>query len=482
MTNTYVDNLDFYEEKINPADSNQYEYEGEWKEFRVVTEKIHIKGGKTVEKELQFSHRGAVVSGFKDFPGKTVSMHWVGDEPSNEMQTCYLLNKAKNWTDFKNAFRTFKSLSQNVAYADVAGNIGLFCAAGIPIRQRDEVIAILPGWTSKYDWHGFVPFEKLPYLYNPARGFVASANNKTTSNDYPYHIGTWYSLPGRYERIVELLTAKEKFSIDDFKSIQLDQHSTMAEDYMPALLGAIRNEQNFTELQKQAASALKQWNCDMKADAAAPLLFESVYLQTIRNLFDDEMGDKLGGEFLDISQASRISTDQIWLRGASLWSDDINTPGITESFSDILLKSFRETVDSLSKELGPDFSQWQWGRLHQLTLAHPLSKVAILNKLLKLNRGPFPVGGSFHTVSPYSYPFEKPFLSDHGSSHRHIFDVNNWDNSITVIPTGNSGIPSSPNYCDQTPLYINGLYHPDPFSRPAVEANALYRMKFRPKQ
>jgi penicillin G amidase len=482
MTNTFVDNLDFYEEKLNPADSNQYEYEGEWKEFKMVKEKIKVKGGKEVDRVLQFSHHGAVVSGFKDFPGKTVSMHWVGDEPSNEMQTVYNLNRANNWTDFTNALRTFKAISQNIVYADVNGNIGLFCAAGVPIRKRDAVIAILPGWTSEYDWQGFVPFEKLPYLYNPAGGFVASANNKTTGNDYPYHIGTWYCLPSRYDRITELLNAKEKYSIEDFKSIQLDQHSKMAEKYMPALLRAIGSEQDFTGTQKQAAGILKEWNCDMKADAAAPLLFESIYLQTIRNLYDDEMGDKLGGEFLEIIQASRLSTDQIWQKGASLWTDDINTPAIKESFSDILLKSFKETVDSLTNEFGPDVSQWQWGKLHQLTLAHPLSKVAILNKMLKLNRGPFPVGGSFHTVSPYSYPFEKPFLCDHGSSHRHIFDVSNWDNSLTVIPTGNSGIPASPNYCDQTQLYINGQYHPDPFSRQAVEAITMYRMKFTPKR
>jgi len=478
MTNTYVDNLDFYEEKINPADSNQYEYEGEWKDFSVVMEKIKTKEGDIVEKVLKFSHRGAVISGYKDFPGKTVSMHWVGDEPSNEMQTVYWLDRAANWTDFKDAFRTFQSLSQNVAYADIKGNIGLFCAAGVPIRQRDAVNAILPGWTSQYDWRGFVPFEELPYLYNPAIGFVVSANNKTTGNDYPYHIGTWYSLPSRYERITERLSEKEKFSVDDFKSVQLDQHSKLAEKYMPALLQVISNEQGFTEVQKQAAHALKLWDFNMKADAAAPLLFECTYLQVMRNLFEDEMGERLGKQFINSSQVSWNSTEKIWLKGTSLWSDDINTPGVAESFSDILMKSFKEMVDSLDHEFGPDLSQWQWGRLHQITLSHPLAKVAILEKLLDLNRGPYPVGGSFHTVSPYSYPNSAPFHVDHGASHRHIFDLSNWDNSITVIPTGNSGIPASPNYCDQTQLYLEGKYHPDPFSQEAVEKNAVYRMRF----
>jgi penicillin G amidase len=478
MTNTYVDNLDFYEEKINPADSNQYEYEGEWKTFTTTMEKIRTKEGDTMEMELKFSHRGAIVSGYKDFPGKVVSMHWVGDEPSNEMQSVYLLDRAKNWKDFTEALRTFQALSQNVAYADVSGNIGLFCAAGIPIRQRDEIIAVLPGWTGKYDWKGFVPFEELPYLFNPSNGSVASANNKTTGNDYPYHIGTWYSLPSRYDRITELLNAKEKFSIDDFKDIQLDQHSKLAEEFMPDLLNAVANAADLTGSQKQAADILKSWDYVMKADGAAPLLFECICLQTMRNLYDDELGDQLGEKFLENSQVSRISTRQIWLKGSSIWTDDIKTPDTIESFADILMKSFREIVDSLGNEYGTDVSKWQWGKRHEVILAHPLSKVAILDKLLGLSRGPFPVGGSFHTVSPYSYTFEKLFLSDHGSSHRHIFDLSNWDNSVTVIPTGNSGNPASPNYCDQTKLYIDGKYHPDPYSRQAVEANTVYRMKY----
>jgi penicillin amidase len=478
MTNTYVDNVDFYEEKINPSDSNQYEYEGEWKEFNTLATVIKTKEGESIEKELRFSHRGAIVSGYKDFQGKTVSMHWVGDEPSNEIKTVYYLNRADNWNEFKEALRTFRSISQNIVYADLNGNIGLFCAAGIPIRKRDAVIRVLPGWTRTYDWQGFVPFEKLPYLYNPVKGFVASANNKTTGNDYPYHIGTWYALPSRYDRITELLGEKEKLSIDDFKSIQLDQHSKLAERYMPAILRALGNGQDFTEVQKQAADILRQWDFNMKADAAAPLIFECTYLQTTLNLYNDELGDLLGDKFFSTANIARIATYQIWMHGASLWTDDVKTPDIKESLADILLKSFKETVDSLSHEFGPDVTQWHWGDRHQVILAHPLSKVAILEKLLDLNRGPFPVGGSFHTVSPYSYSNAAPFLSDHGSSHRHIFDLSNWDHSLTVIPTGNSGIPASPHYCDQTPLYIAGKYHPDPFSREAVEQNAVYRMKF----
>jgi penicillin amidase len=478
MTNAYVDNLDFYEEKINQADSGQYEYKGEWLNFTLVNEKINTKEGEVFERELKFSHRGTVVSGIKNFPGKVVSMHWVGDEPSNEMQTVYYLNRAGNWNDFKKALLTFQSISQNIVYADVKGNIGLYCAGGVPVRKRDAVIAILPGWTDEYDWKGYVPFDELPHCYNPEQGFVASANNKTTDNSYPHHIGTWFSLPNRYLRIVELLAARDKHSVDDFKAIQLDQQSKLAELYMPALLKALEKAKEFNETENQAAEILKQWDYTMKPDAPAALLFESIYLRTFNNLYADEMGEELAGKFAEVSQVSRISTEQIWLAGQSPWTDDINTPALAETLEDILAKGFKEAVDTLSKQYGPDAAHWQWGKEHQITFAHPLSKVAILDRLFDLNRGPFPVGGSFHTVAPFSYSNSKPFLSDHGASHRHIFDLGNWDHSVTVIPTGTSGIPASKHYCDQTDLYIKGEYHPDYFSAEKVNEHAMYQQKF----
>jgi len=260
MTNTYVDNLDFYEEKINPADSGQYEFNGEWKNFEIQKVVIKISNGTQVERQLRFTHRGAVVSSFKHIPGKVISMHWVGDEMSNEFRSVLLLNKANNWNDFREALKTFTSISQNIVYADKKGNIGLYCAAGVPIRKRDIAFGILPGQTDEYDWKGYVPFDQLPHLYNPAQGFVASANNRTASADYPYHIGSWYSLPSRFERITEMLEDKNILSIDDFKAIQNDQHSRLAEKYMPSLLRSLEAHAGWNDAEKKALAMLKNWD------------------------------------------------------------------------------------------------------------------------------------------------------------------------------------------------------------------------------
>ena len=125
----------------------------------------------------------------------------------------------------------------------------------------------------------------------------------------------------------------------------------------------------------------------------------------------------------------------------------------------------RETVQYLTAKLGADMALWEWGKLHTFQLAHPMGKVKMLDKALGLNKGPYEMPGSFHTICPYSYSWGNLYNVNHGASHRHIFDVANWDNSKTVIPTGVSGIPASKYYCNQTEMYIHNKYHKDNFSK-----------------
>jgi penicillin amidase len=478
MTNTYVDNMDFYLEKINPEDSSQYLYMDEWRNFKVKSEQIVIKGGDTVWRDIIFSHRGPVVSGFKKMGKDIFTMHWVGDEFSNEIRTVYLLNRAGNWEEFKEALKTFLSISQNIVYADQEGNIGLFCAAGIPVRKRTGTFGLLPGWTDEFNWKGMVPFEELPYSYNPQSGFVSSANNKTVDETYPYHVGSWYALPYRIDRIRELLAEKEILSVDDFRNIQLDQKSKMAMHFQPALLKSLSNRDELSVLQQQCLKLVETWDGTMNKTSPEAAIFETFYIRLKENLFSDELGTDLYNNMNNVATIIRPAVYRILEKNESIWADDVTTE-VMESLADIYARSFRESVDDLQQRFGDNPSQWEWGNLHQITLQHPLSSVRILDRVFSLNRGPFPVGGSFHTVSPYSYSSDDPAKVGHGSSHRHIFNFDNWDESLTVIPTGNSGIPAGRHYCDQTKMYIEGDYHKDLFSREAVESNALYHMNFR---
>jgi penicillin amidase len=175
----------------------------------------------------------------------------------------------------------------------------------------------------------------------------------------------------------------------------------------------------------------------------------------------------------------RVGIYNIW-NNDSKWWDNINTTDKIEKMDDIIYHSYIETINELSATYGSEVNNWRWGDAHKLTLKHPLGSVAILDKLFGLNKGDFEVPGSYHTTSPYGYKFTSPFAVSHGASQRHIYVVGDWDKSITVIPTGNSGNPGSKYYANQTDLFISNEYHPDWFSKEKVVENAKYISVFSP--
>ncbi|WP_321369097.1 penicillin acylase family protein [uncultured Draconibacterium sp.] len=478
MTNVMVDDLDFYAEKLN-EDSTKYWFDGAWRNLKIEKETIKTKEGEEFEEDLKFTHRGPMVNRFKKEKETPLSIRWLGNEMSNEIRTVFLLNRADNWSEFRDAVSTFISVSQNVVYADVKGNIGLQCSAGLPVREGSG-IQIYPGDSSKYDWQGLVPFEELPYEFNPERGYVSSANNKTAPDDYPHYISHWFATPSRIDRIREMLETKEKLGINDFKAMHSDWKSKTAEQMTAIFVESLRKQTNLNETEQAAFNKLKSWDYNLTRESQAASIFEILYRRSMENLVKDELSPEL---FRGMSGQKMLLENlmiNLLAEGKSEWTDNVMTEEV-ESFDDVVVLSFQETVEELTTALGNNVDEWNWGKIHSFTLSHPLGVVDILNKALKLNRGPFEVPGSYHTVCPYSYSFTNLYETVHGASHRHIYSTQNWDESETVIPTGTSGIPASDFYLDQTELYLNDHYHSDLFTKQDLEENAAFRMQLNPK-
>ncbi|HIP47838.1 MAG TPA: penicillin acylase family protein [Lutibacter sp.] len=473
MTNVGVDTMDFYIETVN-KDTTQYMLDGKWKDFIIKKELIHTKEGQTIEKINRFTHRGPVISGFKK-TNKLISMHWTGNEESNDIRTLFLLNRAKNWTEFKDACSSFKAVSQNIAYADVDGNIGLQCSAGIPIRPA-KGNQIFPGETSQYDWNSFYPFEKLPYTYNPDCGYVFSANNRTTTSDSLY-ISSWFALPNRSNRIEQMLKEKERLSISDFKDMHTDVHSVMVDDMKPIIIKALAN-QKLSQIQTDAFNKLSNWNNELTKDSSEALIFETLYKTLGKNIVKDELGTELYNEFKKVNVLSSYMIDRIFKERESILCDDTNTKDYVENLDDIIVISFKETITSLSEQFGNSVVSWKWGDKHKLLLEHPLGKNKMLDYIFNLNRT-YDAGGSFHTVNVFAY--KSNYIAHHGASQRHIYSTANWDNSQTIIPTGISAIPASKHYCDQSEMYMNGEYHSDYISLEKIKELAVYKNSFQPK-
>ena len=495
LSNLCSDDIDLYAERINPENPDQYLFNGGWKDIIRTNEIITVKHGEQDTVTIRFTHRGPILSGLLDIKNtslKTVwtgyeffkdmihigdvslSMRWTGNNPSDEVRSIYLVNRAKGWDDFRSALSTFRSISQNFVYADTSGNIGLQAAAGIPVRKGNGIM-IRGGETDEYDWKGMVPFEQLPFSFNPENGQVSSANNRTVSSDYPYFISQDYFLPYRINRIRQMLDEKVILGLDDFKRMLNDQHFYLAGLLTPYILRLKERMDELSALEVTALDILSGWDYDMNASLTAPTIFEFFRISLKRNLLADELGDLfehlnyLTGEYY----VYRIITEK-----PDGWIDNINTAE-TETLDDILMQSFKDCMGELVNQFGKNPENWKWGKIHTVTFAHPIGSVRVLNWIYDLNSPEFGVGGSDQTVCPY-FSFEPGFKAVNGASMRYICNTADWDESYSVIPGGISGVPGSEFYLSQAQTYIEGKFYKDHFSDEAVRASSKYTLVLRP--
>jgi penicillin amidase len=476
LTHLMVDDVDLFAEKINPENHNQYFFNGEWKNLESKNEIIIIKGRKQDTISIKSTHRGPIISGMQNVDDVSLSMRWAGNDYSDESRSIYLINRASNWDDFRSGLKTFRSINQNFVYADVDGNIGLNSAGGIPIRKGPGYM-VRNGETDEYDWKGYVPFDQLPFSFNPVKGYVSSANNKTVSDDYPYYISSDFVMPYRINRIRQMLDEKEVFGIEDFKKMINDQHSDFAKLLTPLILRLNNRLEELTPSETSALAAITGWDYDMNVTQIAPTIFEFFRISFKRNLLSDELDDLFDQLYY---MTAEYYVYRILKTGPDEWVDNINTPE-KETIDDIVMQSFKDCIRSLIKQYGKNQEKWKWGNVHTITFMHPMGSVKILDLLFNLNSDEFGAGGSDHTVSPY-FSFENVTKVTYGASERHIFNTGDWDKSLTVIPGGASGIPSSEFYLSQVRTFLDGKFYKDAFSENAVKVSTCYTLALKPEK
>ncbi len=472
MTNLSVDDIDLFVETVDST-GNNYLYNGEWLPFRDVEYTLKMTDDSLQTRIIRYTHHGPVISGMQKIDDAVLSMCWSGYDYSDEISAVYLLNKAGNWDEFRTALSHFRAISQNFAYADVDGNIGLNTGGGVPVRKGT---GLLPrrGDTDEYEWKGYVPFEMLPSSFNPEEGFISSANQRTVDQDYPFFISGEFSMPYRIMRIREMAAEKQVLGIEDFKKMITDNHSAYAKMLTPVILKGAEALSAPGETGKKAIEELKGWDYAMDASLIAPTLFEFIRMEMARQLLGDELDELYGAP---LGRQHDFYLFSLMKEGPDEWVDNVDTPE-KENLEAIIARSIGTALDTLTARYGEYGEKWQWGNIHTITLEHPMGGVKILDRLLQLNSKTYGVGGSYHTVEPYA--FRDNFRAHHGASERHIFNTADWDKSLTVIPTGTSGIPGSPFYLSQTETYLNNGFYSEPFSDAAVDAAKKYQIIFKP--
>jgi penicillin amidase len=406
-----IDQMDLVVETLNPANPNEYRDQGAWRPLTTEREWIPVKGRPPFEIELQYTVRGPVL--FTDRERrKAFVLRWVGSEPGSAGYLAALrLARAQNWSEFYEAARYYKVPSENLVYADRAGNIGWIAAGAAPMRKGYDGLLPVPGGTG-FDWTGHLPLERHPQLFNPSQGWIATANHNILPAGYPYVLGFEFTAPYRYQRIAEVLPSIPRHTLEDSTRLQLDLLSMRARRFQEVLIKA---RPTLTGRAAEMADTLASWDARVEAGSKAAAIY-------------------------------------------SVW--------INQTASGSLQQSAEEAWRELESRLGADPRQWTWGKLHTLELRHASGEPG-------WSRGPFARSGDPTTVNAAG---GSNYRQKTGPSYRQVLDLADWDRSVITNIPGESGDPASPHYADLLEDWLNGRYHPLPFSRKAVEAAATERI------
>jgi penicillin amidase len=464
VTNTGVDVQDVFIEKVNPSNTRQYEFEGEWRDMEVIKEVIKVNGGEDVTIEVRSTHHGPIINEVVDGLSDVLAVQWSAQEPSRVLQSVAMLNQAQNYDDFREALRYWDVPSQNFVYGDVEGNIAYQTPGLIPVRKDGNGLVPVPGWTGEYEWTGWIPYEQLPAMLNPDSGYIVTANNAIVDQEYSNLLALYWDNGDRGQRIIDLLEQaidSGDVNADDIAEIQFDSYSYLADSYIPLLIGLSSDN-----AQVQAAlERMRGWDLQERRDSVPAAIFEIFLMNLAHEILDDDIGQE---NVSDYGQALTVFLHELAGEPEAAWWDNGETAA-KEDPEDIMLQALSEAVKWFENRAGKDMNDWTWGSIHTATFrSSPLGQSGIGPIEAIVNRGPFPSDGGRSIVNALSWDWSEPATVNWHPSMRMIVDTSDLDASLSVIPTGQSGHPFNPHYDDMIPLWLNGEYHPMLFSEDAI--------------
>ena len=461
-TNLMSDEALFYSEKLNGR-GTKYFKNGRWKKLKIVKDTIAVKDSANAVVNICSTDNGVLISDVHPyamlFPdsaqSKTfVSMNWPALNSAKEFLSISRVNHSQNWEEFKEALRSYSYPGQNFVYADSKGNIGYVC--GVKLIKRKRGAEDLLNGTTASGQIRFVPYDEMPKEFNPPKGFIATANNKV-AKDFKYHVADLWEPPARIERIFQFLKSKKKFSLGDFKQMQSDVYSDYPKELINKLLIAFSAAKIEDKNLNVALKLLKNWDYGFSKHSQPAAIYSVFFQKLIENTFKDEMGKNLFKEFVFVADVPLRAVKKLLKNKYSFWWDNKSTP-TQETMNNILRRSLTDALTFLEGKFGKDISQWQWGRLHKLTLKHPFhGHSKIIDRLMDV--GTFEVGGCGTTLFNTEFSFVKPYDVTLGQAMRFIYDFSQPDVFYFTLPSGESGHVWSPHYGETTRDWLKGKYY-----------------------
>ncbi|MDC6364843.1 MULTISPECIES: penicillin acylase family protein [Flavobacteriaceae] len=473
------DDLNFYAEQTNPADSTQYKTESGWATYEYINKKIKVKGEEPIAFTYKKTRHGPVLNGIaKQISGdKPIAMSWVYTKMKNEvMDALYGISHATNKEEFKNALPQIHAPGLNVMYGDAEGNVAWWATAKLyQMPDSTSTKFVLDGASGIQEPVRYLDFSENPSAINPPWHYVYSANNQPDSIAGMLYPG--YYLPeNRAKRIVQLLDPKDDWDKESVSEMILDVTSSVNPLLITELIKLL-DVSHLTEEQLIQVDALKNWDGMYALDLTAPTIFHRSAYFMLKNTMEDELGEE---QFKELLATHLLKRQIAW--GAQIkngkWWDNVRTPNKVETRDEIVLKSFADAWESLVKDFGPDPSLWTWDRVHTLEHKHPIGEVEALRKYF--NVGPFPVVGSREVINNLAFPYDSTgyYKVSSGPSTRRVIDFSDIENSISILPTGQSGNPFSKHYKDQAEMYVQGKFRKMMMNKEEIEEKAQSVLRF----
>ncbi len=454
ITMSKSDDLDYFKEVFHPS-KPEVMHKNKYVPYTIYKESIIVKGQSKphIETVIVTPH-GPMLDGTKYVrKDQSLSLSWQFLNPTNNPAlSFYLLSQSKDLDDLAPALRHSAAPGFNISFVDSKGNIGWHVMGKIPVLPRaSNGLVIREGHSGDDDYLRYLDIMENPHIYNPDKGMIISANHKHDVRGLIPWIGLWQP-KDRVIRLQNLLEQKKKWDLESLKSVQTDEHVTFYKTFLKDFFSELNPK---SKLEKQVYLFMKKWDGSSSIDNIEATVYHTIMLTLLRNLIADELGEERFKVYTVGSDAFAFLFQILRRNDSRLW-DNIKTKPV-ESKTQIINKTYSESLTFLENKLGQNFKNWQFKRLKTLEFKHVLGRFFPLDKIFNL--GPYPVGGGANQVNSMGVTrSDLSFKVFYGPATRRLIDMKDPTHSYGLLPTGNSGHRSSSHYSDQVELLISNRY------------------------
>jgi len=441
FTNGGRDVRDYYEIKFKDDSRKEYWFDSAWKKTDFRVEVIKIKGKPDYLDTVAYTIFGPVMydksyTGGRTSNNKNYAVRWKAHDPSNDLRAFYMLDHANNYADYNAAITNLHTPGQNCVFACKNGDIAIRAQGEFPAKWKGQGDFVMPGTDSSYMWQGMIPQDETPFQYNPARGFVSSANQKPTDSTYQYYLGRDYPMyRGLY--INRRLTALNDITVQDMMDLQTSEYDVFAEMAVPIFLKNMKEDELNAD-EKKYFSILKNWNFTDDANSKGATVFNILWKQFTKVVYDDEYANapKVIMHPFESTLLESVLRDTAYKFLDNITTDKVETLGddVTEA-----LKKATVELDKADKE-----GKLEWAKYKDTHISH-------LTKLEAFSSMHLPIGGGTYCVNAVK--------ADHGPSWRMVVSLKPQTEAYGIYPGGQSGNPGSKYYDNYISKWVEGKYN-----------------------